>query len=517
MIKSPPIHPLLISIFPVFSLFAHNIAQAEYSVMMTPLIVIIFCSLSLVILINAFLQNLYKSALIVSLFSLCFFSYHHIFSSFYTLFHTVTGTFIAERALHLLLMTSLFFIFTLILLGIKKTSFSFEKITMLFNFAGTVLIILPFFNIIHFELNKESFQSYTDTNNHKISNTLVPFQKGESPDIYYLIFDRYESAENLMRFQGFDNSAFIDDLRKKGFFVADKSFANYQCTAQSLSSSLNMRYHDSLTGITTKGVTDWKPIYAMLKDHVVGRFLKNHGYTFIQAGSSSDPTSFNEFANVNIIRFHNSEFSLFLIRNTMFYPIYCNLPKSLKFGNFDESLNKFKSVTYSIDKISEVPYIETPTFVFAHFLVPHPPYIFDENGDFLSVPHSKTKNEHYIDQVNSINPLIIDLVDKLIKRSDTAPVILIQSDEGTYADGFQGDYAKATNADLVRKFGILNAYYLPDFDMENFYHTMSPVNSFRIVFNHYFGTKYKLLADKSFVYENENNIFTFIDISDRLK
>ena len=37
--------------------------------------------------------------------------------------------------------------------------------------------------------------------------------------------------------------------------------------------------------------------------------------------------------------------------------------------------------------LSEIPklgYITSPKFIFAHFLSPHPPYVFDENGGKLS-------------------------------------------------------------------------------------------------------------------------------------
>ena len=46
--------------------------------------------------------------------------------------------------------------------------------------------------------------------------------------------------------------------------------------------------------------------------------------------------------------------------------------------------------------------------------------------------------------------------------------------------------------------GILNAYYLPGIGQGDLYPTISPVNSFRVVFNQYFGGKFPLLPDLSF-------------------
>jgi hypothetical protein len=50
---------------------------------------------------------------------------------------------------------------------------------------------------------------------------------------------------------------------------------------------------------------------------------------------------------------------------------------------------------------------------------------------------------------------------------------------------------------IERRMKILNVYYLPGVD-EGLYATITPVNSFRVVFNHYFGQAYEMLDDISF-------------------
>jgi hypothetical protein len=65
----------------------------------------------------------------------------------------------------------------------------------------------------------------------------------------------------------------------------------------------------------------------------------------------------------------------------------------------------------------------------------------------------------------------------------------------------QGDHALAGAKD---RFGILNAYYLPGINKDILYPTISPVNSFRIVFNQYFGAKLPLLPDRSYLFQEEN-------------
>jgi len=45
---------------------------------------------------------------------------------------------------------------------------------------------------------------------------------------------------------------------------------------------------------------------------------------------------------------------------------------------------------------------------------------------------------------------------------------------------------------------ILNAYYLPDGGSEAIYPAISPVNTFRTIFNRYFGGNLPLLEDRSY-------------------
>ena len=82
------------------------------------------------------------------------------------------------------------------------------------------------------------------------------------------------------------------------------------------------------------------------------------------------------------------------------------------------------------------------------------------------------------------------IVDRILSESKTEPIIIIQADHGlkVVPPGFKAHTAKI-------KYGILNAYCLPDGGDKLLYPDVSPVNSFRIVFNQCFGTDYELLED----------------------
>jgi hypothetical protein len=55
---------------------------------------------------------------------------------------------------------------------------------------------------------------------------------------------------------------------------------------------------------------------------------------------------------------------------------------------------------------------------------------------------------------------------------------------------------------------ILNAYLLPAGGAARLYDSISPVNTFRVILNHFFGTDYPLLEDRTF-YSDPNDRFHY--------
>jgi hypothetical protein len=92
---------------------------------------------------------------------------------------------------------------------------------------------------------------------------------------------------------------------------------------------------------------------------------------------------------------------------------------------------------------------------------------------------------HYRDQAMYISSRMKEIVPKLIANSATPPVIIIQ-----------GDHGPTVPSQTRERMRILNAYYLPGVDA-NVYPTITPVNTFRVIFNTYFGQNLELLDDVS--------------------
>jgi hypothetical protein len=179
-----------------------------------------------------------------------------------------------------------------------------------------------------------------------------------------------------------------------------------------------------------------------------------------------------------------------------------------------------------LKQIPDVTNIRGDHFVFAHVLAPHPPFVFGPNGERVSQntpttlmdgDHFRGSREDYIegyqDQLSYINLLLEETIDEILSHSDIPPIIILQADHGSGAFLVMNS---AQETDLEERFGILNAYYLPgDYSCET-YSDLTPVNTFRMVFNSYFNGDFALLDDKHY-FSSTRNPWNFIDVTDNLR
>ena len=489
------LHPFLFAIFPVIFLFARGVDYISFSEPIAPAIAILLFTCLLLVIFGFIYRDIKKAGIFVSIFMILFFSYGHIHDVM--LAHGIIKSVMARNVFLLAAWSMILLLTGYVLL---RTSKNLVNLTKLFNLIGTVLIVISLFNIT-MEMVQSNLKIDTPhldikeglkIDNVK-SNTGV---KNRFPDIYYIIFDRYGNEEVLKNYYSFDNREFVNYLIDKGFYVASQSTSNYMNTTLSLASSLNMQYLNDIMEKTGRKFNDSRLLFALIQDHGVSRFLKSKGYKYLHFGSWWQATRKNKYAdesyNVSLL----SEFSMILYRTTMIYPV------TAKLGILDKRTEHWKRVMYKFDKLAEVPNMKEPTFVFAHMLVPHDPYIFNDDGTYLKrhIEEKRSEKRKYVDQVRFVNKKIRKLVDELLSRSEVPPIIIIQADEGPFRfDYGKFDWVKSMNDEWKEKMGILNALYLPGVDTGLLNPSMTPVNTFRIVFNAYFKTRMELLPDKNYI------------------
>jgi hypothetical protein len=326
------------------------------------------------------------------------------------------------------------------------------------------------------------------------------------PDIYYIILDSYASSSTLKEDYGYDNHEFVDYLEKRGFYVAFRSASNYHYTYLSLASSLNMEYINSLSRISNQS-SRCVILAEMVKNNKAKNFLKSKGYKFINLGSRSVITNYNWYADVNMQPGVTNEFLAIFLRTTMLRPLE-------GFLGYDAR----KRVLDAFAMLGKAAKIKGPKFVFAHFDVPHPPYIFGPNGEYVAGAASGMPDDAEKERKMYLNQLIFTtkkteaLIDEILSGSERPPVIILQGDHGPVS--MFNDDGMVLRPDVgmsKRRMRILNAYYLPGMDKKILYESITPINTFRVIFNLYFGASFDLLDDRVYYQLPDNK---FMDVTD---
>jgi len=516
------IHPLLFTLFFVLALYSANVAEVSPSEIWIPLfaalgfalvlLLIVLLLIALVLKLQTPQQQsqpyriweLDKAAIVVSIIIVLVFSYGHVLSA-------LGG----EVSVFTLLLPIIWLV--LFIVGayfVVRTRRDLRKLIVVLSIVTVALLIIPAINIVIHETR--SIPKNANVSEGMGNNTVDLIKPDTLPDIYYIILDRYASESTLMDVHGFDNSAFLDYLSGRGFYVANESRANYLKTRSCLASSLNMEYINYLSDQYGEEYQDLDPIYEIMEDYAVWRSLKAVGYEFIHYGSWWEPTRENIYADINSNYVLIPDFTMLLLRTTMAYPI------ASIFGVMDEENTvHYNCALHTFHNLAEIPHNEEPTFTFAHILLPHFPYVFNRNGNYqpLDEANRRPESANYIDQLIATNVMVAELIDGLLLSSEVRPIIILQADEGPFPPGTEFPEFKwedVSEALLGEKYGILNAYYLPNIDQDILYPSISPVNSFRVVFNLYFGTAFNLLPDKSYAIYG-GHPYKFFDVTDNVK
>jgi hypothetical protein len=329
------------------------------------------------------------------------------------------------------------------------------------------------------------------------------------PDIYYIILDGYGRSDILKNEYSFDNSHFLNTLRDLGFYVAECSQSNYAQTQMSLASSLNFNYIDALSDRFVPGSDDRTGLDALIHHGAVRESLEKAGYQTVAFATGFLATELRDadyFLGPEYSQGRLNEFE-YLLMETTFARL---LQDGNRFGMQNSGSELFRERTlFALDKLDKLSYIPGPKFVFVHLIVPHPPYVFGPTGgpvEPAEVGTTKTQEgaAHYRDQVIYINSRMIEIVPKIIANSSRLPIILIQ-----------GDHGPTVASSPRSRMSNLNAYFLPGVNAP-IYPTITPVNTFRIIFNNYFGQQLELLDDVS-LYSDYTDPFNFKVIQNTCK
>lgn len=504
-------HPFLFAAYAVIALLATNAGQIRPDVGFRSLALALAATAAIYLVLRLVCRDSHRAGIATTVIVLLLASYGHGYDALKDSL-PVLAPLIRHR--YLLPITAA------IILGASILAIRLrapERLTPILNSVAVVAILFPTLRLVQAEVGY--LQSRSNAAEAASQCTLQPAPDAPLPDIYLIIMDAYERDDVLREMHGYDNMPFLQALEDRGFYVARGSLSNYRNTEQSLPSVLNLDYIQSLKDVYFAGeISAWGMIQRITNNRL-RRELECLGYETVAFETgvfwtewegtdhfyARDSGLFSELGLLGRV----SRFEAKLLDTTVARSGLDAIRQSQASGeavSLDPLADHRDRILFVFDQLERVPSLPSPKLVFVHILSPHPPMVFKADGEFISLGEFETTVQSdatgqkllaaYADQVTYLNSRLLESVDAIKAGSKTPPIIIIQGDHG-WADRDHED-----------KMSILNAYHLPGGADERLYPTITPVNSFRIVFDEYFGGHLGQLEDISY-FSDEIDTFDF--------
>lgn len=526
-----PFHSLLLGIYPVIHLYSRNVVfvpfqdTLRWSGLSLAVVTVLLVGFALI------LRSWAKAGILASSLAVTFYTFGRIAD---WMEGPLSQLGLGVDATLLACLGSLTFLLSVLILIRAAIP---DRLTLCLNIVALILISLPLFTIlssVYVQAVGSQFGSESLSPirlEERAEASMKDLSEAESPDIYYIILDGYVRADVLEDFYDYDNSSFIGALEHRGFFVASDSRSNYLNTTYSLNTSLNLIYfHDFPARMIRTARYN-------LRTNYVSEFLRDQGYEILVFDSGTGDTN-NQYAD-RFLSPHEVEstggvnaFEQLLLRTTMASTLLKahsggggseNARNVLKSSVDRELSRRRERIEYAFAHLSNSASYSRPSLVFAHIYLPHVPFLYGPRGEELDyhqnpdlywyevAPDDYTTLYNY--QVDFLNQAVLKAIDKVLDQREKPLVIILQSDHGD--DRFL-DWDQPTTHGVHIRSAILNSIYYSDGDYDQLYPSITPVNTFRAVLNHWFGTDYPLLQDQVLFHEHSlstpfNEVPEFVD------
>jgi hypothetical protein len=501
-----PFFVLIFSIYPALTLLSTNIREVEPGVVVRPLLFSLLGSVLVLLLFFLVFRNWVRASLATTTLLILFFSYGHIARLIIDL---------VDPAWYRWIQVGLYILWTGVLIfalsQIWKKSFDAKSWVAGINIIALVLIAFPVIQLSGFVFQGGHVTGGTPSISTPIPNSddgadqTTPAVNPVStimdpslyPDVYLIVLDGYSRADTLQAL-GYDNSEFLKSLEDLGFYVAQCSRSNYRHTLLSMSSTFSM---DMLwKAVPNGGPSDHNPapLYDLLIHNKVRSSFEQRGYKTVAFETDYQWDQWTDADYYLVPGYATGEpaissitpFEYIYLKNTAIYPLVENGPLETQryYGHYQQ-------VNFTLNELPKiVTSIPGPKFVYAHIMAPHTPYIFLPDGSlnadsrFYNSEKGEPSNpklhpEGYINNVKYLNSRMTGILSDIIKNSKVPPIIVLQGDHGFVLE--------------ERRFNNLMAFYFPNGGNASLYPTITPVNTFRLISNLYFGTNMKLRNDVS--------------------
>jgi hypothetical protein len=505
-----PFYILITGIYPVLFLWMVNFIRVPGYVAPRSLLISLAFTAIVFLLTWLVIRPLRRAALVSFVWLVLFFTYGHLFALVDNL--QVSGFLAGRHRFFVPLWLGIGILATVLILRSKS---DFKNATQGLNIVLSLLLALTGLQI-GIAAARQGLAAKPVPAPAEMQAAPAAAQTGANAgrDVYYFLLDGYSRVDRMKDF-GVDNQPFLDKLTQMGFVIPQCGQSNYTDTESSMAANLNMDYLDKLgftyPQLAPGGSNREYLLTPAITSSLVRKKFEALGYKFISYKSpylfidmpDSDvyldaETATNPGEKIETLNFQqmfiNTTMARVLVEWLEFDPansakvpafvVWLVSPSSL---NPDSSplagrnYRQYQNHLFQLESLSSIPDIPGKKFTYAHILVTHQPFVFTPTGEFRLEARDDTVGYH--DQVLYLNTRLIEIIQNLLNKSSIPPVIILQSDHA-YGEG----------APKVKNF---QAYYFPGNAKTMVYPSMTSVNTFRMVFDTYFGEHLPMLPDQS--------------------
>lgn len=491
-------HPFLFGLFPIVSMLSTNVGEALPRECLLPAGAVVCVAVLAWLVLRPVLPCPHKRGVVLSLLWIPFYAFGAMVDAFRarTGFHELAGPlYLALAAI------AIGAVCAYPLVRLRRSAVNFQSMSRVLNVVAVLAVCIPS-GLTGIRIMQQ--RQYVPPHAAPAEAVVSPqVNAGAYPDIFYVILDAYTRADYMRCVFDFDNEPFLAALRSRGFYVADRSRSNYTSTQMSLASSLNLNYVDD--ALVREACTDWDAAVPALAAQVWRNaaldFLKQRGYEFVTFASgmcaSEIPGADRYFTPPTR---QMTEFQQRFVDRTPFRMLLNRLPHR----------PRPHRALFVLDGLERIARAGKPMFVFAHIMAPHLPHRFDADGRTLT--GTPPYEAGYRGEVAFLNKRLIEIVDAVLARHPNT-VFIFQGDHGPWSN-WRSDYSRyvppwqGSWEDFVRdRSAILNAYYFPNRSYDKWlYPEITPVNTFRMLFDACMNAKFERLEDVSYVVTDANEL-----------
>ena len=367
-----------------------------------------------------------------------------------------------------------------------------NTVKKLLKFWMVYCSVLIIYDGISFMINEKKEKKYLAT-----SKDIKGFTVAEKPSIFFLLLDMYPSDTVLKQYFSFDNVALSTFLKEQHFFVTGNARSLYIETYYSLASTMGLH---PLPYFNDSAVDGYKKKLIALKNiqHTsLPVIFQKSGYTFrnfsvFDLQEQPSPLQFNLNYHIDNALTAATFFNRFY---DTFEPDFFLANRGIDVGFIKTSWSdnvktdlSFLSTKFNL-LMDSFPGLKQPSFSYFHFMMPHPPVVYDSSGhlnsgrDMYTYNGFEKTNQNFVSFVKYANGELEKMVKKIFKKVGKNVIIIIQGDHGyrEYSDRFP---------DAVR-YGVLNAVYLPGKNYTGLNDSITVVNTFKQVLKNQFNYEVK--------------------------